>query len=505
MKNKTFFAVIVVLFFISCGDKIAQDSANDDDTETIRVDEDSEQSDVDKNRPDIDAPLVDSDSLLVDEMQDQDEDNAEVPDTPAVMRFPFLVGADVRPLITLTGVPIAGYGGVDRRKTFPSKEGYSNQFRPGTGYHDAIRVKSIVVQMKDEPSQKLAFVSIDTIGITNSIINTVVFNLKENGLQRENMVFSAIHTHSGPGALTEKKFWQFAAVDDFSQEVYDHVIANIVASIKAADTAKVPAKYGVDTGTETGVSRNRRDTNVPINQEFALFKFETIDDKPLALIYNFAQHATTLGMSNLEFTADNVGYTERSLEAKLPGVVAMFISGAAGDVGPREDTTVGFASAEIVGEKLSSSIADIWKTTKTEDTISFHAETIYKELPQLAINYSACDDTLAMILKANPLPLDSTFAETIGEFMAIKINDTAILTVPGEPTSTIGFLVQEKMRIRGFNQIFLFTLANGYVGYIVTPEEYDDGGYESCATLHGRETGVFMESTMMDVGRLIEP
>ena len=40
----------------------------------------------------------------------------------------------------------------------------------------------------------------------------------------------------------------------------------------------------------------------------------------------------------------------------------------------------------------------------------------------------------------------------------------------------------------GFEQVFVFTLANGHMAYITTEAEYTCGGYESDATLWGPTT-----------------
>ena len=52
--------------------------------------------------------------------------------------------------------------------------------------------------------------------------------------------------------------------------------------------------------------------------------------------------------------------------------------------------------------------------------------------------------------------------------------------------------------------IIVFEKANGHMAYITTPDEYDAGGYESLATLYGRQTGdrVVAECTrLLDVIR----
>ena len=60
-------------------------------------------------------------------------------------------GADVRPVCTLSGVPLAGYGGTPRRKIVPAWEGYTLFFNPDEGVHDDVRVKTLVLEVQSNP------------------------------------------------------------------------------------------------------------------------------------------------------------------------------------------------------------------------------------------------------------------------------------------------------------------------------------------------------------------
>ena len=82
-------------------------------------------------------------------------------------------------------------------------------------------------------------------------------------------------------------------------------------------------------------------------------------------------------------------------------------------------------------------------------------------------------------------------------FQVLRIGDVLIAFVPGEITTIAGerlknHLLQELASV-GIKHVFLTSYSNAYMGYIVTPEEYDLQCYEGGHTVYGRNTlsGIF--------------
>jgi hypothetical protein len=71
----------------------------------------------------------------------------------------------------------------------------------------------------------------------------------------------------------------------------------------------------------------------PVDTEIGLLRLDTIDGKPLALVYSFAVHAYG-GIPGGEVTADLPGFASGVIETAWPGAVALFVQGAAGDITP---------------------------------------------------------------------------------------------------------------------------------------------------------------------------
>ncbi len=93
--------------------------------------------------------------------------------------------------------------------------------------------------------------------------------------------------------------------------------------------------------------------------------------------------------------------------------------------------------------------------------------------------------------KANALET-LPWVPSILPFQVLRIGEVLFAFVPGEISVMAGrrlktFLKSELQEI-GIKEIFLTSYANAYMGYIVTPEEYDKQCYEGGHTVYGRNT-----------------
>ena len=64
------------------------------------------------------------------------------------------------------------------------------------------------------------------------------------------------------------------------------------------------------------------------------------------------------------------------------------------------------------------------------------------------------------------------------EIQVLRIGDTALAGLPGEPICEVGMDTQKQVAAAGFKNVLTIGLANDYLGYIVNEKEYPHGGYE---------------------------
>jgi neutral ceramidase len=97
----------------------------------------------------------------------------------------------------------------------------------------------------------------------------------------------------------------------------------------------------------------------------------------------------------------------------------------------------------------------------------------------------------------------------LGEFpkavplMVVRIGDRVIASMPGEPTKEVGARVKAAVlaasRAAGVRRVVIAGLANEYLSYITTPEEYDRQHYEGGSTLYGPFESVFLTQRLTDL------
>jgi neutral ceramidase len=88
---------------------------------------------------------------------------------------------------------------------------------------------------------------------------------------------------------------------------------------------------------------------------------------------------------------------------------------------------------------------------------------------------------------------------------AVRVGDRAIVTVPGEMTAGMGrrlrAAVLHAVRGSAIRRIVISGLANDFIQYFTSPQEYDRQHYEGGSTLFGRASAVFIEEQLALLAR----
>lgn len=314
---------------------------------------------------------------------------------------PLRVGVGRRDITPPPGIPLAGYGGGGRRETFPvlfgagvfgrlslsARQSLADTFeqdswylRGAEGAHDAIEARAFAILPGDGPP--LVFCRLDLVIMTAKLQDRVLELTRELGLGPDNLLLSATHTHSGPGAYHTEKFARLIAMDNFRPEVFEGLARGAADAIRDAITSAAPATLApvrsVDKLGREGVARNRRasymDGVEPDDRDPEILalvaRARTEADAPgpiLGVLLNFAVHPTVLGMDNDYFSKDIVLGLEGALEDALPGrPPVVFVNGAEGDIGPNNENVeprAGLLATRRLGERLAACIAPAIKAS----------------------------------------------------------------------------------------------------------------------------------------------
>jgi neutral ceramidase len=209
-------------------------------------------------------------------------------------------------------MPLAGYGG--------------RKGAPATGIHDSLFVKAIAVKVQD---QILVLVGSDLLIMppdVSAMSDELIF--QSTGLTRQNIFYSATHTHSGVGA------WSAGTIGElfggaYNANVVSWLARQVAQAVIDAIADLKPGRLGISNFHARAFVKNRLvgDDGL-VNDDFLIIKAQQTGGK-VAVLGSFDAHATTLGDWNMETSADYPGYWQRKLEA-TGFDMAVFFAGSVG-------------------------------------------------------------------------------------------------------------------------------------------------------------------------------
>jgi hypothetical protein len=419
-----------------------------------------------------------------------------------------------------TGTPLAGYGSATRRLPFPDLDPFNGftYFKPATGQMDVLFAKALVMA---NDTTKIGIVTVDSVGILSDLVDRIHEKAVSLGatIPRENLVVSASHTHSGPGTQTKLKFWEMAGTDLLFTPLRDAFVNDCAQALVNAEQNLQLAKFGSASDLLAGVTVNRRvgvSPNVTpgtVDEELGVIRIDKADGTPLALVWNFAIHGTAYGADNLEFSGDVIGAVSHNVEADL-GIPALFANGAEGDTSPNGQGATGIGQiAPLIAQKIATIHAGIVTSSQIALQCVSHVEPFGKATLDLSLNRlpaGSVDLDLAKLLTILNLghvafKMNKNWFENDFRFQAIRMNDTLIVPVPGEPIFFVGKAMKLEGKALGFNRVFIFGLSNGHMAYITDEAEYNIGGYEAIATFFGPHTADKVRAAAKTQMMLVRP
>lgn len=317
---------------------------------------------------------------------------------------------------------------------------------------------------------KVALVSLEMLTVPESLMDEV----KKRIPPGVNLMMVATHTHCAPDSqmLNDRMTFRIPGIATYSHKWLEWYADEIGQTVTAALAAKQSKVGELDERyANVDFNRGRREGAEPDKA----FKQMTIG--PLKLL-NYAAHATFYDETRLKLSGDWPG-------AMMGGEEKIVLPAAIGDVSPQVPGLSEGASAEqkiqVFCKTMNGKLASA-KPEKEAATLQFAQQPI--DLPAVVPNpafakeYKVNDAIAGLLVKK--------FAPTSASLTGLVLGDTLIVGVPGEPTSELGRRIQEACRPEGFKHVWVVSHCNGWVGYILMPEDYDRGGYEATLAFHGR-------------------
>lgn len=361
--------------------------------------------------------------------------------------------AENAPAGQFVSLPLAGYGQRDGK--------------PATGIHDDLHAKALAVRVGQQTG---VFISADALIIPREIADMAAAELKRtSNLAREQIYFSATHTHGGLGGWGEGLVAE-AFAGPFQSSVRVWFAQQLVAAAQSALTNLQPAAYAQTNFFAPELVRNRLvDERGRVDPEFevALFRQNTGRDIVLGA---FAAHATVVSARVMEFHGDYPGYWQRSVE-RATGGKAIFLAGGVGSHSPVAGDSE-FAGAERLGNLLASNTVHQVKQLTPTNQIAFGLVGMDVNLPEL--NPRVTDGfRLRPWVAKELLPV-----QTNTTLQGFRLQNALWFSTPTDFSGELALDLKGHFQRQGFDATI--TSFNGdYIGYVIPAHYYHWSSYES--------------------------
>ncbi len=349
-------------------------------------------------------------------------------------------------------VPIAGYGQIKQKIA--------------TGINDSIFIRAIALTTGLDT---IIIISGDLLIMPPDITDSVSSILLKKGIRRNQLYFSASHTHSSIGG------WGYgimarlmAGKEDFG--IKNWLVNQITDAALSAISDLRPAKIGYDSFNASPYIRDRLtgDQNKK-NNEFNYIVIIQADTKK-AIIGSFSAHSTTIGRKNLLISGDYPGFWERKLEDSTC-YLAMFCGGSMASQSP-----VGqggeFESARYIGESLADSLSDQIDKIKFHEQITLSSLSLKIDLPEYHFRLTKnINLSTGLSNKLMPIP-EKAYLQ------ALRFNNLIWFLTPGDFSGELALQAKKILKGQGY-ETFVTGYNGSYTGYIIPGKYFYLDHYES--------------------------
>jgi neutral ceramidase len=411
---------------------------------------------------------------------------------------------------------------------------------PAENVHDELHARCLVL---DDGSTKLVFAIIDIIGINRDVVDEIRnIASRETGIPRENMLISAIHTHSATSVQGDgekrRRYSHGEPLDDyqkyFIRKVADGIrIANynLEPARIAWGTCDVPQhvfvrRWKMKAGTENrnpfgGVDQVVMNPGIAnpnllepagiTDPQVSFIAVQSAAGRPISLLANYSLHyvgGTPKGDISADYFAVFADRIQELIKAdrQSPPFVGIMSNGTSGNInninfrGPAEKLAP-YEKIKIVANDVAQEVFRVYQTLSYKDYVTLNAA--QTELPlkirkpdQKMIDYA--NKVLAKPATEKPYHVhEKDYANrtllTLGWpdevkviLQVFRIGDLGVAALPFETFTDTGLAIKKQ---NPFKHAFTIELANGSYGYLPTPEQHKLGGYETWIGTNRVESG----------------
>ena len=378
--------------------------------------------------------------------------------------------------------------------------------------HDELHARCLVL---DNGDTRIAFVVVDSCLIPREIFDDAKRMIQEQtGLPPDHVLISSTHTHSAPSSVS---IYQSEAVKDY----LPFLKMRIVDTVRRAIHNLAPARIAWGAASESNQVFNRRwkmkpgamlanpfggtdqvrmnpppgnpallEPAGPTDPEVTFISVQFTNGRPMALLANYSLHYVG-GVPADEISADYCGAFADRIQQLLgadhqgPEFVGIMCNGTSGDVNntnfrKAHGDTPPYAQIRTVANIIATDVQRVCRTLSYHDWVpcasskqksrsacvapmppkSIARKNSRGLRPQKSEGYKEIYAHETLYLKDYPVEVPLII-------QAIRIGDLGIAAIPCEVFAQIGLDIKAQSP---FKPTFTISLANGWNGYLPTPE-----------------------------------
>jgi putative membrane-bound dehydrogenase-like protein len=212
--------------------------------------------------------------------------------------------------------------------------GYGSRTAVSEGIEDRLFARALVI--KDSSGILTVLASVDVLGIPNWLREEVVGEIRgRTGIYHVRLALCATHTHYAPCVTGVARNIVAMTPEETSvvRAYTGGLIQKLVKAIDGALSKLSPASIAYGKGT-AGFAKNRRTQGGPVDQDLPVLLVKDGSQKPIAIVFNYACHATTMPGEFNRISPDWPGYAAQYLEDAHAGAIALSLIGCGADANP---------------------------------------------------------------------------------------------------------------------------------------------------------------------------
>ncbi|NLW85830.1 MAG: hypothetical protein GXY38_03050 [Planctomycetes bacterium] len=384
-------------------------------------------------------------------------------------------GVGVAEITPPEGSPLAGYGG---RKPNAAQSGGERMF-----------VKTLTLAAG---STSLSIVCADVLLVLPELRHEILSRLQ---LPPDEVLFTATHTHSGPGGFAP------GIVEQFVMGAYDpaHVrrMADAFeASIRASRNNPQPAMigWGQCRDAAQGFVENRIDESFPACSTVDVLLVRKADDESVLATVVFAcPHATCMGKRNLLPSRDYPGIVQDSVE-EITGGACLFAAGAVGSMQPARNGLSGMPRARNVAQRVTHSamVALRDASSQAAANAALAGRIIPVDLPPLQYR-------CARWARISPVVGELVLRGRETYIHAAVVGDRVILGMPADYSGELAMELAQSLSGGGPRAV-VSSFNGDYIGYVIPHRRWTCDHYESRdMNMFGPWAGEYFNALAMDI------